>query len=149
MAISLDDAVGGEIRLVVYDYSTTPPKPVAERLVYRRPARTLNVRVVGLRKRYAPGDKVDLSLVATNEKGQPVPAVLGVSVHGSAAARRIRSVIRATGRRLRGQLGNLPLGAARCRRLPRRRPGCTTTSTRSAPTTRNASPIIRPTARRR
>ena len=44
MTLPLDDAVGGVIRLTVYDYSTSPPKPVAERLVYRRPAQKLNVQ---------------------------------------------------------------------------------------------------------
>ena len=35
VAIALDDVVGGVIRLTVYNYGVTPPKPVAERLVYR------------------------------------------------------------------------------------------------------------------
>ena len=69
--ISLDPAVGGVIRLTVYNYSSAPPKVVAERLVYRRPAHTLNVAVTGQRQRYAPGKKVELSLSVTNEKGQP------------------------------------------------------------------------------
>lgn len=77
VVIPLDRAIGGVVRLVVYDYSTSSPKPVAERLVYRRPARKMNVRAVGLRDSYAPGEKVDLSLLVTNENGEPVPAALG------------------------------------------------------------------------
>ena len=50
VTIALDDAVGGVIRLTVYDYGVTPPKPVAERLVYRRPAGKLNVRRGGPRR---------------------------------------------------------------------------------------------------
>ncbi len=68
------------IRLTVYDYSATPPKPVAERLVYRRRAGKLQVRASGHAERYSPGQKVAMSLLVTDEKGKPVPAVLGVAV---------------------------------------------------------------------
>ena len=80
VAIALDDAVGGVIRLTVYNYGVSPPKPVAERLVYRRPAGKLNVRALGHAERYAPGEKVDMSLLVTDENDKPVPAVLGVAV---------------------------------------------------------------------
>ena len=80
MAISLDSAVGGVIRLAVYDYSVTPPKLVAQRLVYRRPAHRLNVRVAGAKTHYAPGEKVNLTLSVTDENGKPAAAVLGVAV---------------------------------------------------------------------
>ncbi len=79
VAISLDPAVAGVVRLTVYNYGSSPPKAMAERLVYRRPAHTLNVAVTGLRKQYAPGEKVELSLAVTNEKGQPAAAALGVT----------------------------------------------------------------------
>jgi uncharacterized protein YfaS (alpha-2-macroglobulin family) len=89
--ISLDGAVGGVIRLTVYNYNATPPKPIAERLVYRRPARKLNVQATaagqagasgqaGKLPHYAPADKVDLSLSVTDESGAPTPAALGVAV---------------------------------------------------------------------
>ena len=74
MSIPLDSAVGGVIRLTVYDYSVSPPKPVAERLVYRRPAQKLNVNTTSRDKRYAPGEKVGVSLLVTDEKGSPAPA---------------------------------------------------------------------------
>lgn len=80
VVIPLDRTVGGVIRLCVYDYGTTPPRPLAERLVYRRPTQKLNVRVAPSRPRYAPGEGVDLSITATNEKGQPAPATLSVAV---------------------------------------------------------------------
>jgi uncharacterized protein YfaS (alpha-2-macroglobulin family) len=80
VSIALDDAVGGVIRLTVYNYGMSPPKPVAERLVYRRPAGKLNVRASGHAERYAPGEKVDMSLLVTDENDKPVPAVLGVAV---------------------------------------------------------------------
>ncbi len=76
----LDESIGGVIRLVVYDYSVTPPKPAAQRLVYRRPGWRLNVQATPDRKQYAPGQQVRMSLLVSDERGRPVPAVLGVSV---------------------------------------------------------------------
>ncbi len=42
--------------------------------------RRLNVRAIDCREHYAPGEKVNMSLAVTNEKNEPVAAVLGVSV---------------------------------------------------------------------
>jgi len=80
VVIPLADGVGGVIRLTVYDYSVNPPKPVAERLVYRRMGRALDVQMTAANEKYAPGEKVELSLAVTNEEGKPVPAVLGLAV---------------------------------------------------------------------
>ncbi len=80
VVIAVPEEVGGVIRLTVYDYSTNPPEPVAERLVYRRMGRSLKVRAAGLSQGYSPGEPVKMSLMVTNEKGEPVPAVLGVAV---------------------------------------------------------------------
>ena len=80
VSIPLTDEAGGVIRLTLFDYSESPPKPVAERLVYRRMPRRLNVRIDGQSERYAPGETVKLCLEVTDEQGQPVPAVLGVAV---------------------------------------------------------------------
>jgi hypothetical protein len=54
--------------------------PVAERLVYRAPAERLKLTARPDRKLYIPGDKVTLSLSAQDEKDQPAPAVLIVTV---------------------------------------------------------------------
>jgi alpha-2-macroglobulin-like protein len=87
--IPLQGDFGGVVRLTVYDYRTSPPKPVAERLVYRRPAERLKVKVASDRERYAPGEKVELSFTVSDERGKstsdaepgkPLPAVLGVAV---------------------------------------------------------------------
>jgi len=80
VAIPLSDQVGGVLRLTVYDYSTTPPKPVAERLVYRRMSRRLQVRADAQDRTYSPRDKVEVLVKVTDEKGQPVPAALGAAV---------------------------------------------------------------------
>jgi hypothetical protein len=80
VAIPASDEVGGVIRLTVYDYSANPPRPVAERLVYRRMQHRLNVQAAGLSEGYSPGGQVKLSLIVTDENNQPVPATLGVAV---------------------------------------------------------------------
>ena len=78
--IPLPDEAGGVLRVTVYDYHTQPPRPVAERLAYRRQARRLNVELAGASASYAPGDPVELSLRVTDEQGEPAAAVLGVTV---------------------------------------------------------------------
>ena len=85
VAIPLDDRASGVIRLALYDYRSEPPKTVAERLVYRRPVHRLNVHVAEHRRRYNPGEQVDLGLTVTDEEGKPVQAILGVSVVDAAA----------------------------------------------------------------
>ncbi|MCL4201090.1 MAG: hypothetical protein KJ000_01255 [Pirellulaceae bacterium] len=70
----------GVIRLTAYDLSTQPAVPLAERLVYRRPHRKLQIHVNELKSRYVPGEQVDLRLHVRDETGQDQPAVLGVSV---------------------------------------------------------------------
>jgi len=80
LSLPLAAEAGGVIRVTVFDYSAQPPKPVAERLVYRRLDRRLQIRVADHSEGYSPGEKVNVSLMVTNERGQPVPAVLGVAV---------------------------------------------------------------------
>ena len=80
VSVSPDASAAGVIRLAIYDYSTSPPEPVAQRLVYRRPSQRLRVRLADRHDRYAPGGHVSLSLLVTDENDKPVPAVLGVSV---------------------------------------------------------------------
>ncbi len=70
----------GVIRITVYDFSQTPPKPLAERLVYRRPARTLNIQMGGHSEGYSPGEHVSFDLLVTDETGRPQAAALGVAV---------------------------------------------------------------------
>lgn len=80
VVIALDDAASGVLRLAVFDYTTAPPKRVAERLVFRQPKQRLQVRIDNPKKEYASGEKVELSLSVSNEKGEPVPATLAVSL---------------------------------------------------------------------
>lgn len=80
MVLPLAADVCGVIRVVVYDYALQPPKPVAQRLVYRRPERRLQLSFADHIPYFAPGGKAALAVRVTNEKGESVPAVLGVTV---------------------------------------------------------------------
>ncbi len=87
VVLQLPEGIGGVIRLTVFDYSVNlgqrnppGPKPLAERLVYRRLDRQLHVQLADHKPTYTPGDKVNLSLLVTNEKHEAVAAALAVSV---------------------------------------------------------------------
>jgi hypothetical protein len=53
--------------------------PLAERLVFRKPAHALNVELKADKKSYVPGDTVKLSVKTTSD-GKPVSAVVGLTV---------------------------------------------------------------------
>ena len=78
--------IGGVARVTVFEEpgdaaeGRQQVKPVAERLVYRRPAEQVIVNAQPNKQRYFPGSPVELELSALNEKEQPVPAVLMVAV---------------------------------------------------------------------
>ncbi|HJT32863.1 MAG TPA: MG2 domain-containing protein [Pirellulales bacterium] len=80
VSLALGDEAGGVIRLTVYDYAVQPPRPLAERLVYRRPARQLKVSISDASSGYSPGEKVRLGLTVLDEQDRPARAVLGVAV---------------------------------------------------------------------
>jgi hypothetical protein len=86
LTLPLPAEVAGVIRLTVYDYRRTPPQPLAQRLVYRRAGRRLQIRMGDDRPWYTPGEKVNVSLSVANERGQPLPATLGVAVADAALA---------------------------------------------------------------
>lgn len=78
--LEMDDRAQGVIRLTVYDLNHDPPWPLAERLIYRRPLRFLDVRLADTSESYSPGQAVNLRLAVRDELGRPQPAMLGVSV---------------------------------------------------------------------
>lgn len=84
------EAAEGVIRLTAYDYSAQPPTPVAERLVYRRPARRLAIQSAPPKPGYAPGDSVSLAVSVRDERGRPQSAVLGASVVDETALSLVR-----------------------------------------------------------
>lgn len=79
-------AIGGVTRVTVFEEPAaatgrTDLVPLAERLVFRRPTEKLNLTLSTDRKgAYSPGDKVTLTVKATDEKDQPTAAVLLAAV---------------------------------------------------------------------
>jgi uncharacterized protein YfaS (alpha-2-macroglobulin family) len=55
-------------------------KPLAERLVYRQPQKSLRISIAADKRVYVPGDAARLTVKATDEDGKPVSAVVGVTV---------------------------------------------------------------------
>jgi hypothetical protein len=81
-ALKPDSSVGGVYRVTVFEINDDKGlslTPLAERLLYRRSPEKLNLKVF-CKGQYTPGDKVTLSLTATNEHNQPAPAIVVVSV---------------------------------------------------------------------
>jgi hypothetical protein len=88
-----DDTVGGVTRITVFEeVPGGVDRPVAERLVFRRPGTGLKL---GVKARtadgsgaFAPGDTVRLDVSAATEANEPTPAVLWAAVvrHSAATA---------------------------------------------------------------
>ena len=87
LRIPVNGDAGGVVRVTVLDRSTFPPQPLAERLVYRRQSKRLQVEVVDRETslQRSPGEPVRLTLQVRDEAGEPIPAVLGVAVVDDAA----------------------------------------------------------------
>ncbi len=79
--VSLDvpESVSGLIRLAVYDYRTSPPVPVAQRWVYRRPAGHLALSAVSDVQPSASGRRATVRIAVSDESGNPAPAILAVT----------------------------------------------------------------------
>ena len=54
--------------------------PVAERLIYREPARAFHISINADKSQYVPGGKATLTVRTTDDKGTPISAVVGVTV---------------------------------------------------------------------
>jgi len=59
---------------------TADGEPLAERLLYREPPRSLQVRVAADRAKGVPGGSVELTVETTDAEGEPVPATVGLTV---------------------------------------------------------------------
>ncbi len=95
-----NDPRGGVVRVTVFeeaDEAEGKPeqksdlKPVAERLVFRKPGESLNLGFTTLGGRvatggFAPGSSVDLNITATDEKGNPAAALLYAAAVNTGAA---------------------------------------------------------------
>ncbi|MCB9832593.1 MAG: hypothetical protein H6807_08965 [Planctomycetes bacterium] len=67
----------GVLRVTVFDHELAPR---AERLVHRRGREAIEVEIRPSRPEALPGDHQELTLVARDEKGRPVRALLGLTV---------------------------------------------------------------------
>ena len=54
--------------------------PLAERLVFKKPAKSLSISISPDLKQYVPGGKAKLTIKTTDETGKPVSAVVGLTV---------------------------------------------------------------------
>lgn len=71
-----ESGVSGVLRATLFD---TDGKPLAERLVFRRSTQQLNIEVSAPTDS-VPGEKVEVVVRTSNAKGEPVSAVVGLTV---------------------------------------------------------------------
>jgi hypothetical protein len=55
-------------------------KPLAERLIFRQPAKSVQVKVTPDQSRYVPGGTARLTVATTDDAGKPLGALVGLSV---------------------------------------------------------------------
>ncbi len=77
VSVPLKDDAEGVLRVTVFDSSAD--KPLAERLVFRRPKHELKIELDLDRDAYIPGDKARI-IVRASRNGQPVQAYVGLTV---------------------------------------------------------------------
>lgn len=78
--------IDGVLRATLFD---ADDKPLAERLVFRKPQRELNIEIVASPENAVPGDKVELTIRTTTSKGEPVSATVGLTVTDDAVLQMI------------------------------------------------------------
>jgi uncharacterized protein YfaS (alpha-2-macroglobulin family) len=79
-SFTVPESLDGVIVATVYDDQKTP---MAERLLFRQPEKSLKVKITANRADYVPGDKVGLKIFTTDDTGKPVSAVVGLAVTDS------------------------------------------------------------------
>ena len=55
-------------------------KPLAERLIFREPTKTLNISLRSSKSTYAPGENAQITVRTTDDSGKPVSAIVGLTV---------------------------------------------------------------------
>ncbi len=83
LQVPLSAEASGAIRLVAFDYQDQPPVALSERLVFRRPARRVNLKVEPV----AAAGRHRLRFESTDQQMRPLEAVLGVQVTRIASGR--------------------------------------------------------------
>lgn len=71
------DTVDGVLIATVYDANG---KPLAERLVFRKPKHPIAIEVSPDRKQYTPGDAASFTVTTKDDTGSPISAVVGLTV---------------------------------------------------------------------
>jgi alpha-2-macroglobulin-like protein len=82
------DNYEGVLRATLFD---AEDNPMAERLVFRNPKEQLNIEVVASPEHAVPGDKVELTIRTTNSKGEPVSALVALTVTDDAVLEMIQT----------------------------------------------------------
>ena len=88
LKISLDEGLGGVLRVTLLERVKQKLVPIAERLIYRRLAESLAIELVdenSVFDAFQAGQHVRFRLRVTDESGQPSQATLGLSVVDQAA----------------------------------------------------------------
>ena len=71
------DSAAGVLVATVWDESG---KPLAERLIFRQPVDGVQIKITPNAKQYTPGGLAKFDIVTTNAKGEPISAVVGLTV---------------------------------------------------------------------
>jgi len=75
--LKVPDSADGVLIATVWD---AEGNPLAERLIFRRPTKSINVQITADASQYVPGDDAKLTITTTDDTGEPVSAVVGVTV---------------------------------------------------------------------
>ncbi|NQT39200.1 MAG: A-macroglobulin complement component, partial [Planctomycetes bacterium] len=75
--LNLPEEIGGVLVATVW---SGDGKPLAERLIFRRPAESVYVKITPDAPRYVPGGTAKLTIETTDASGEPVAAVVGLTV---------------------------------------------------------------------
>jgi hypothetical protein len=70
----------GVVRITLYDASAGSLTPLAERLIYRTPAEQLRLTVKGLKETFQKGERANLRIEASDERGRKTAAWIGAAV---------------------------------------------------------------------
>lgn len=83
VALSAPDSIAGVLRVRVLGADR---RPLAERLVHRKPARAVHVALTPKQAVLAPGERQSLQVRTTDESGAPRSAIVGLAVYDHALA---------------------------------------------------------------
>ena len=71
------DSAAGVLVATVWD---ARGKPLAERLIFRRPVDAVQIKIIPNAEQYTPGGRAKLDIITTDANGEPVSAVVGLTV---------------------------------------------------------------------